>query len=189
MTAHAVLEERLYTAEEFYEFKDNRNYELWDGRLVERAVSRRSSYVGQKAASRMDDFVTPRRLGSVYGSDLGLKIFANRPRDVPRADVTFISRARLDEYLSDDTPFLEVVPELLVEVVSPTNTAAELDGKVTEYLDAGVKLVWVIYPATRHAFVHRADGTVELAPTGGMLRGEDIIPGFELPLTSLFPTP
>ena len=144
MSAHAVLEERLYTAEEFYALKDCRNYELWDGRLVERAVSRRTGYVGALAVIRIGEYVLPRRMGSVYGADVGLKIFPERPRHVPRADVAFISTARLDDYLADDTPFLEVVPELLVEVVSPSNTAADIDRKVTEYLEAGVSLVWVI---------------------------------------------
>ena len=189
MSAHAVLGEHLYTAEEFYALKDCRNYELWDGHLVERAVSRISAFVGVQTSAALIGFVWPARLGSVYGSDLGLKVFANRPRHVPRADVVFISRQSLDDAIVADTPFLEVVPELLVEVVSPSNTAADIDRKVTEYLDAGVSLVWVIYPATRHAFIHRADGTVELVPPGGVLRGENVIPGFELPLASLFPTP
>ena len=58
---------------------------------------------------------------------------------------------------------------------------------VDEYLEAGVKLVWVIYPKQRRAFVRRPDGTVTLIPADGVLSGEDVLPGFEAALRDIIP--
>lgn len=104
-----------------------------------------------------------------------------------RPDVAFVSYERWarDRDLTSGNGW-EVVPDLAVEVVSPTDPAAEVMAKVYEYLAAGVVEVWVVYPELRR--VHKygsADAIANVGPMG-TLDGGAILPGFALPLTDLF---
>lgn len=176
---------RLPTVDEFLELEDSVAYELFEGELRERHVSIRSSEVGVLLAASLLMYTRARQLGKVWGADLGLQIFPGRPRRVPRADVVFVSNERLIS-ISGDPGFLPVPPDLVAEVISPGNSAGEVDAKVTEYLDAGVTLIWVLHPQTRHVHVFRSGGTVSVLSAEGMLSGEDVIPGFEFPVAALF---
>lgn len=186
MDATETTQERQYTAQEFYELEDAVGYELRDGVLVERPVSRRSAGIGGHVLAELYVFGRSRKAGKAWGPDLGLQIYSGRPNRLPRADAVFVSTKRLATLPAHDTPYLNVATDLAVEVVSPTNGAKDIDRKVAEYLEGGVDVVWVVYPETRHAFVHQANGTVELVPPTGSLRGEGALKGFELPLAELF---
>lgn len=185
MTALAVSE-RLLTPEEFYELEDSVAYELDDGILEERAVSRQSSEIGAILIIEAGGVVRRQRLGKAYGADMALQFFPGRPRRIPRADFVFVSNERLGA-AEPDAPYLTVAPELLAEVVSPSERAAKTDRKVQEYIEAGVRLVWVVYPETQRVMVYRADGSTQLVPFESALDGEDVLPGFRLPLSELFP--
>jgi Uma2 family endonuclease len=82
----------------------------------------------------------------------------------------------------------EVVPDLVAEVVSPTDSAEELNSKVLEYLNAGVRLVWVVYPLSRevHSFRPGA-GESQIFRAGDALNAGDLLPGFRTPVLDLFP--
>jgi Uma2 family endonuclease len=82
-----------------------------------------------------------------------------------------------------------ITPTICVEVVSPNDEAEELMTKVTEYLDAGVAQVWVIYPVTRAAVVHDATGPARLLRAADTLDGGPILPGFAVKLADLIPEP
>ncbi len=178
---------QVYSPEEFLALEDAVAYELFDGELVERHMSMRSSEIALVLAAALLTHVRAHQLGRVWGSDLGLQLWPGRLRRVPRADVVFVSRERLAP-LSDDMGFLPVPPDLVAEVVSPSNSAAEIEGKTTEYLEAGVELVWVLYPDTGHIHIFRADGTVSALGSDGVLSGEDVIPGFACPVSTIFAT-
>ena len=104
-----------------------------------------------------------------------------------RPDVAFVSYQRWakDQDLSSGNGW-EVVPDLAVEVVSPTDLAAEVMRKVYEYLEAGVVEVWLVDPELRR--VHRFDSVGGITSVGpaGVLDGGSLLPGFELPLADLF---
>jgi Uma2 family endonuclease len=184
MSALAVSD-RLLTTDEFYELEDSVAYELGDGVLEERPVSVDSSEIGATFVAEIGGFARRNGLGKAYGADLGLQIFPGRPRRIPRADCVFVSHERLTG-IAPEAPYLTVTPSLLVEVVSPSERAARTDRKVQEYIEAGVLLVWVVYPETERVMVYRADGTTELVPRDGVLQGENVLPGFALPLKDLF---
>jgi len=82
-----------------------------------------------------------------------------------------------------------ITPAICVEVVSPNDEAEEVMTKVTEYLDAGVAQVWVIYPVTRVAVVYDATGPARLLRTNDALTGGTILPGFQVTLAELIPEP
>ena len=73
-----------------------------------------------------------------------------------------------------------------MEVLSPNDRAGDVQGKVSDWLTAGSRLVWVIDPVRRRALVYRADGSVALLGERDTLDGEDVLPGFGCPLDSLW---
>jgi len=104
-----------------------------------------------------------------------------------RPDVAFVSYQRWakDQDLSSGNGW-EVVPDLAVEVISPTDLAAEVMRKVYEYLEAGVVEVWLVYPELRRVHRFNSIGGITSVGPAGMLDGGDLLPGFELPLADLF---
>src|SRR5262249_14851888 len=78
------------------------------------------------------------------------------------------------------------VPDLAVEILSPSNTRKEMQIKLKEYFLGGVKLVWIINPEKRTAEVYTAPDKVTAIPAGGSLDGDNVLPGFTLPLATLF---
>ncbi len=81
-----------------------------------------------------------------------------------------------------------MIPDLAIEVVSPSNSAGQVLDKVREYLQAGVQLVWIIYPTAGeiHVFDARNLSVLTRLQIGDVLRAESLVPGFELPLATLF---
>jgi Uma2 family endonuclease len=79
-----------------------------------------------------------------------------------------------------------MAPDLAVEVVSPSNTAAEILDKVADYLDAGSRLVWVVEPTGRRVTVYRSRNEIHLLQEDGALDGYDVLPGFSVPVAEIF---
>ena len=80
----------------------------------------------------------------------------------------------------------DVIPDLAVEVISQSNSADEVAGKIEEYLRAGTRQVWVVYPATSKVQVYDSPTQVKILQVGDDLQGDPLIPGFRLPLAVLF---
>ena len=78
------------------------------------------------------------------------------------------------------------MPRLAVEVIGTGNTKKEMERKIREYIDAGVDLVWLIYPRTRTAAIYTAPDQVRHVSKGQSLDGGTLLPGFTLPLRRLF---
>jgi Uma2 family endonuclease len=174
------------TPEELLGLPDQKAFELIDGELVERPVSVLSSWVGLNLACLIRNHVEFHQLGWVFGSNNGFQCFPDRPRTVRRPDVSFLKAGRMSwDEVSDG--WLHVVPDLIVEVISPNDKAYEVEVKVEFFLNAGVPLVWVVNPKTRTVRVIRGDGTTALLREANELSGEDIIPGFGCPVASIFP--
>lgn len=110
-----------------------------------------------------------------------------RSRNRRRPDVAFVSAAKWP--VGKRVPRAnawEMAPDLAVEVVSPSDLAADLDRKLVEYFEAGVSLVWVVYPETRRVFVFSSATEVRILSASDELDGGAVIPGFRLALTRLF---
>lgn len=130
----------------------------------------------------------------VHASEHGLGIAVTEtgfllrvdPPTVRGPDVAFIARENLPADGLSLTRFWTVAPDLAVEVLSPSNTAAEIQEKVLEYLECGSRLVWVVDPATRCITVYRSRQDIRLLMEGDALEGDDVLPGFQLPLAELF---
>ena len=177
---------KLITADEFFRKPDDgKLYELVEGRLEEvSAASPRSSAVAAMVLTLLNVFVRQNRLGVVGGADWGTKLFSN-PDTVRAPDVCFVRAERLP---GGRVPvrFQDGAPDLIVEVLSPTDRFRAVARKVREYLAAGARLVWVIDPDERSAVVYRADGTISEYEEDGVLDGGDVLPGFTLNLADIW---
>ena len=135
-------------------------------------------------AAALKQFVRTRNLGVVMAGEVG--VFTGRNPDTVRApDVLYLSRER-DARRRRPQGFLDVAPELVVEILSPTDRPDQLRRKLGEYFAAGVRVVWVIDAATRTVRIHHDGGEpVSLAP-GAVVTGGDVLPEFELPVDDVF---
>jgi Uma2 family endonuclease len=182
---NAVATTTRITPEEFLSLPDRDRYELVDGQLVEVNVSVLSSWVAGEIHGLLREHCRVNDLGMVWPADT-LCRFSRDPNKVRKPDGLFIRRGRLTAELLAES-FVTIPPDLVAEVVSPNDTAYELDEKVKEYLDAGVRLVWVINPELRIVRVHRLDGTITGLSEHDELSGEDVVPGFRCRVGELFP--
>lgn len=186
-----VMETRLdktYTIEEFLNLpNDGKRYELVRGKLVEMApTSRKHGKIGTILAHYLGGYVMDKKLGEVYVTDTGFTLdpIANTVRE---ADLGFISAARL-EGIPEDT-VLPIPPDLAVEIVSPTDRLTEVEDKVDDWLEAGVKLVWVINPRPHRkvVYIYRAGSNErQTLNENDELDGGTVIPGFKLKVSKLF---
>lgn len=178
--------------EELLTLPDGDVYELIGGELVERKMGAKSSYIAGQTYHRMEDFCRSNSLGWVFPEGTSFQCFPDDPRKVRRADASHIRFGRLP---GEQPPegHIRIAPDLAVEVVSPNDLAYDVDGKVEDYLEAGVRLVWVVNPATRTVRVHRPDGPGATLRADDELTGDDVLPGFRRPVRDLFllpqPTP
>ena len=174
-----------YTPEELLALPDQGRFELIDGQLVERHMGAKSSYTATNLLVLMGHFVRIHSLGLAFQADCGYQIFAEESSRVRFADGSFIRRGRLPGDRPPDG-YCRVPPDLVIEAVSPHDTAYEIEGKIEQWLAAGVRLVWVIYPDTQRLQGHRIDGTVTKLGAEDSLVGEDVVPGFECLVADIF---
>lgn len=174
----------LQTAEDLLHFREpGKTAELVRGVLVVREPpSTHHGRCANRLAYRVTQFVERDALGEVFAQDTGFQI-ARDPDTVRAPDVAFVSRQRLAQ-ISDDG-YADLAPDWVAEILSPSDRPGEVLEKVGQWLDAGVRLVWVLDPARRAARVYRADGTVSLLGSEDDLDGEDVFPGYRVPLTDI----
>jgi len=182
-----IAEPKTYTADEFLALPDRDRYELVDGYLVEQNVSVLSSLVGARLLRLISNHCEAHAPAAwTFGADCLYQCFPGHPRKVRKPDISLIHPERLSaEQLEEG--FLTLPPDLAVEVVSPNDLAYEIEEKVREYLEAGVRLVWVVYPPTRTVHIRRGDGTIAVAASTNDLEGEGVVPGFRCRVGDLFP--
>ena len=129
-------------------------------------------------------FVEPRRLGTLVASDSGVLIERD-PDTVREPDIAFTSVARLPADAVLDG-YAEVIPDLVVEIVSPDDRPRDLAEKVAMWLSHGVRLVWVVRPASRAIEVHRSGAPIETLGEEATLDGGDVLPGFSCSVGAVF---
>jgi len=123
------------------------------------------------------------RLGVVFGQDTGFHI-ASDPDTVLAPDLAFISAERVA--LIPPVGYAKMVPDLVAEIISPGDRRAAVRRKVTKWLRAGVRVVWVIDPVRTEARIYGSDGSERVVPADGDLTGEEVLPGFRCPLAAVF---
>lgn len=157
--------------------------ELIDGVLVEKAMGFNESMLAGVVIEKMNGFVRPRNLGIVTVPDGPMRLWVGRIR---YPDVAFTSWDRLPGRRPPRVPIPDLAPDLAVEVLSDSNTPAEMALKRQDYFSAGTRLVWEIDPETRSARVYTDPDTFTELTAAGTLSGGEVLPGFALPLAEVF---
>lgn len=180
-----VTTKTLLTAADLWRVshQSDSRYELVKGELVEMApVGVPHGRLQVLLGGRLNDYCDAHGLG-ITVVEVGFYL-EKRPDTVRAPDVAFIAAARVP---SEGLPegYFPGAPDLAVEIVSPGDTSAVIAGKVQDYLAHGTRLVWVVDLRARTIHVHRHDGTEQLLCPGDKLSGEDVVPGFSLPVAEL----
>ena len=176
----------LLTAEEFFDLYSHRegDYELVKGEVIEMAPPGFvHGGIAVNIAIALGTFVRQHNLGRVV-AESGYRL-ESQPDTVRGPDVSFIRNERIPPEGMPRGFFLGP-PDLAVEVVSPSDTAAEMEVRVHDYLDAGAQRVWVAYPGSRRFAVHSPDGTARWLNEEDVLEDPELLPGFSLPITEVF---
>lgn len=161
-----------------------RRTELVRGDLVVMApAGGRHGQVAHKFGLFIGNHVLERDLGRVFAAETGFLLWRN-PDTVRAPDMAFVAGERL----GTETPagFLELAPDLAVEVVSPGDSPAAVQDKIRDWLEAGTRTVWVAYPDTWSVTVHRHGQPAEVLRDTDILEGDPVLPDFAVRVRELF---
>ncbi len=176
------------TAEELAELvarDDGQRYELIAGQLevMSPAKPRHGRIVG-RLTGPLEEYVRARGLGEVYGAETGFLLGRN-PDTVRGPDVAFVRRERV-QAVGDTDDWWPGAPDLAAEVMSPDDTYRKVRQKARAWLDAGCRMVLVVDPRRRVVEVYRARDRVRTLTEADVIDGEEVVPGWSLPVAQLF---
>lgn len=165
---------------------DDALYEIVDDRRVEKPAM--AAYAGKIASvlmMRVGPFAEAHDLGQAVVEVL-FRI-RSQPKLQRRPDLAYVSFDRWPRgKRTPNTDPWDVVPDLVVEVVSPSNLAEEIPTRVREYFEAGVRRAWVIYPHESLVYEYDSPRSIRVLGREDALEGGEVVPGFRLPLADLF---
>lgn len=162
---------------------ENEGCELVEGTLVEKPVGLAESFLASWLITLLNNYVVPNNLGIVTGE----RGFVELPGGPVRGpDVAFTSWARTANRKRPTDPIPTLAPDFVVEVLSPSNTAAEMARKRGEYFRAGVRLVWEIDPRARTLRAYTSETAFTDHTATDTVSGGAVLPGFTLALCALF---
>jgi Uma2 family endonuclease len=173
------------TADEFAVWTANREQpghtvELIHGEMITVPTNPLSSLLAMRIALALGGFARAQALGEVLGADAGLQV---NETSVIAPDVSFLRLEKLGQLSFHG--YGKVIPDLAVEVISPTDRQRDIRRKLALYAEIGT-LVWVIYPERRLAEVYAPDAPVVIVPADGVLSAPELLPGFALALAEVF---
>ncbi len=176
--------EPMITGEELAALSNLEPCELVAGSIVP-VTPTSDEHGGYEAAiaSILFSFVRAHGLGKVRSGEVG--VYTRRNPDTIRAvDVLFISQERYDR--RGATPFLDVPPDLIVEILSPGNSWLDTMQKVREFFSIGVRLVWLVDPLSKSVFAYRSITDVREFTIDDQLPGDDVLPGLSVAVRDIF---
>ncbi len=159
---------------------DIESYEYMKGELVPMSnPTVEHGLISANIVIRLGDYVRQHQLGRVVTAETTFQI----GQSGRKPDVAFISKERIPQDARQASP---VPPDLAIEVVSPTDALYDVLEKVSEYLDAGTKMVWVIEPVLKTVTVYRSPTNIKVMTRNETLMGEDVVKGFEYSVAEFF---
>ncbi len=181
-----ITETKLLTADDLLRLEaEGVRGELIRGVLCETmATGHRHGKMVVKLSAAILDFAEPRVLGTVVASDSGV-LLERAPDTVREPDVAFFSAEKIS-INAEITGYAEAVPDLVVEVASPSDSRRAVHDKAHMWLNHGVRLVWLVQPETRTVDAYRPDGDIETLGEQDSLDGLDVLPGFSCEVSVIF---
>ena len=159
--------------------------ELIRGELSETMpAGHRHGKIVMNLGAELRNFVKPRKRGTLVASDSGV-LLERDPDTVREPDIAFFSAEKIP--LDANIPgYAESVPDLVVEIASPSDSRTAVNDKALMWLRYGARLVWVVYPEARAVDVHREGRPVAALGENDALDGLDVLPGFSCPVRDVF---
>lgn len=174
----------LMTGEDLYDVGSMQRMELVKGLIkIMPPTGFTHGRVEAKTARVLGNFIEKHQLGETQGGEVGIYTRRN-PDTVRGADVLFISHARLQQVKSDS--YLDVAPELVVEVLSPRDRWLDVEQKLEEYFAIGVDRVWIADPIHQTLRIYTALNQFTILQRDDVVRDEGILPGFECKVAEFF---
>lgn len=185
MTRAVETTDRLISGEELLRMTDVGRCELVKGEIKDMPPATGHSHgrLEFRVAQRLGDYLREKDVGEVMVGEVGVYTERN-PDSVRAADVLFISHERLEQSQSEG--FLDVPPELVVEIMSPNNSWEDMRRKLKEYFDVGVDTVWVVEPSNRAVQVYGGIDDVQTLEEGDTLTGDRPLDGLSIDVDTLF---
>ena len=173
---HATIDD-LYNVPE-----DGQKYELVDGEIVVSPAGVRHSQIAVQIGYLLKRFLEDSPLGIVCGADVGI-ILPNGNLRSP--DVSFIKNEKLPGGKAPET-FGEIIPDLVVEVLSPSDNMRQVADKIGEFLECGVPLVWLVDPKARTVTVYRSLTDTRQLAGDDAIDAAPVLPGFTTKVSDFF---
>jgi Uma2 family endonuclease len=183
-----TLLEKTYTIDEFDRFlarpeNQGRLFELVNGDIIEKMPTAQHGYIAGLVITAINNFALPRRMG-IAAVEARHRNPDDRYNDrIP--DVSFTKGRRQLVTQGSVGRF----PDLVVEIRSPDDAVQGMRDKAIDYINNGVSIVWLVDPRLRFVEVYRPGRDVELLGMTDMLSGDDVLPGFMMPVSYLFTDP
>ncbi len=179
-----IGQSRLITGEELYRMGDIGPTELVRGEIVHHMpTGHPHGLIENIIGALLYIYLQANKIGYALTGEVGIYTQRN-PDSIRAADIAFISNERYQQLSTSG--YLDQAPELVIEIMSPSNTWSEIHEKLAEYFGIGVKLVWVVDSQLEQVHVYRAMDNVTLLQKEDTLTGGDVLPGFEAALTEIF---
>ena len=181
----ASTEKKVWTDEEFMALpEDGGRYELVNGEVRNIGNSgMEHGYIASVLNFWLTSHILAHKLGVSCDSSTAFTLKSGNKRS---PDFAFVAKERLTGMKRLPKGYFQGAPDLAVEVISPSNTFEELHEKLVEYFDNGCRLVWVINPDEQSVLVYRQPQPDKLLKITDAIDGEDVLPGFSLPVADLF---
>ncbi len=176
--------ETRVTGDELLAMGDIGPCELVEGEIIKMSpTGEKHGIIEVNLGGELRAFVRQHKLGRVSGGETGIYIRRN-PDTVRGADVVFISNERLAR--RGNSGFIDVAPDLVVEVMSPDDRWSDVTKKLEEYFSIGVRLVWVVDPESESVYAYRSLTDVRRFAKNDTLPGDDVLSGFGVSVVDLF---
>lgn len=173
----------LVTAEELIRLDGPYSYELVKGELLTMPLpGAKHGVVTMNLSSPLHLHVQTHRLGFVFGAETGF-ILDRNPDTVLGPDIAFVRSERISTLPNG---YLEMVPDLIVEVISPGQSRSKIEKKTLQWLEHGALEVWLVNPKTRTVDIRRPTGENQILQEGDEVTGGDLVPGFRIPVSRIF---
>lgn len=182
-----VVVKRRWTDEELEALpNDGHKYELLDGGLIMSPVHANHGVVCVRLVALLANFVQRHKLGEVYDSSTGFRL---SERLLLCPDVAFASKATLKKILVAPDKFLQGAPDLVIEVLSPSDRMVQINRKLDHYFEHGTKLAWLVNWKKAQVHIYTPDSIEALTRPSDVLTGGAILPGFKCRLIQIFGSP
>ncbi len=177
---------QLMTADELLALPRGQfRYELINGELITMSPAGHShGNLVIRLTLPLAQHVKENALGEVYAAETGFKLKSN-PDTVRAPDIAFINKRGVKE-VGATRGYWPGAPDLAVEVLSPDDRVSEVEQKVSEWLEAGSKQVWVVSPKLKTVTVYYSTTSITVLTENDTIGGADVVPGFQLSIAEIF---